>query len=114
MKKALPLSFTLLAAVTLAGCANDMTASSGGSRSEPIAREMPYKPGTGVVQSWAPTPGSAAAGTSGRMDPTPGTGNIRMAIKMDDGGVQYIDTDSRDFPVGTRVRLTENRIIERP
>jgi uncharacterized protein YwbE len=37
-----------------------------------------------------------------------------MAVKMDDGTVQYVDTDSRDFPVGTRVRLTEDKMITRP
>jgi hypothetical protein len=28
--------------------------------------------------------------------------------------VQYIDTDSRDFPIGTRVELTPDHIIKRP
>jgi hypothetical protein len=39
---------------------------------------------------------------------------LRMAIRMDDGTVQYVDTDSRDFPVGTRVELTPDRVIRRP
>jgi len=109
MKAALTLS---IAAAALAGCANDMTSYSGlDKRTDIVAKPMPYKAGSGIVQSWAAAP-SPAAGASGRVDP--GAGTLRMAIRMDDGTVQYVDTDSRDFPVGTRVQLTEDHIIKRP
>jgi hypothetical protein len=39
---------------------------------------------------------------------------LRLGIRMDDGTVQYVDTDSRDFPIGTRVELTSDHIIKRP
>jgi hypothetical protein len=113
MKAALAL--TVLAAA-LAGCATDTTTTSGSSRTEPVVRQMPYKPGTGVVQSWSAAP-SPAAGASGRVDPrsaASGSGMLRLGIKMDDGTVQYVDTESRDFPIGTRVQLTQDHVIKRP
>lgn len=109
MKAALTLS---LAAAALAGCASTETGSTGSSRTEPIVRQMPYKAGSGVVQSWAQAP-SPAAGASGRADPSSG-GLLRLGIRMDDGTVQYVDTESRDFPVGTRVELTPDKEIRRP
>ena len=109
----LPLSLAI-AAGFLAGCANDMSSTSGlDKRPNIVAQPMPYKAGTGVVQSWAAAP-SPAAGASGRVDPSGGTGMLRLAITMDDGTVQYVDTDSRDFPVGSRVELTPDHIIKRP
>jgi outer membrane lipoprotein SlyB len=114
MKAKAALTLSILAAA-LAGCAGNepnVSSTSGlDKRGEPVVRQLPYKPGTGVVQSWSQAP-SPAAGASGRVDPASGT--LRMAVKMDDGTVQYVDTDSRDFPVGTRVRLTEDKMITRP
>lgn len=107
MKAALTVS---LIAASLAGCAGTQTTST--SRTEPIVHQMPYKAGIGVVQSWAAVP-SPAAGASGRVDPS-GSGLLRLGIRMDDGSVQYVDTDSRDFPIGTRVELTPNKEIRRP
>ena len=108
MKAALTAS---LVAAALAGCAMDAGAPER-SRPEPIVNQMPYKAGSGVVQSWSAVP-SSAAGASGRVDPT-GTGMLRLGIRMDDGTVQYVDTESRDFPVGTRVELTPDKVIRRP
>lgn len=106
MKAALTFS---LAAAFLAGCANDMTRTAeSGSREAPAARQMPYYPGTGTVASWSPSPNAAAGGTGRPMGEL-----LRMEVKMDDGKTQFIDTESRDFPVGTRVRLSENREITR-
>ena len=104
---------SLAAAAALAGCGNNEVKSTSGldRPAQPVVTQMPFKAGSGIVQSWAAAP-SPAAGASGRVDPAGGT--LRMAIKMDDGTVQYVDTDSRDFPVGTRVQLTPDRIIQRP
>ena len=70
--------------------------------------QFQYRPGTGVIESVsrAPTPFTAAAGGS-----APETLN-RLKIRMDDGRTQYIDTDAYPAP-GTRVRLTEGRLIEK-
>jgi hypothetical protein len=113
MKAALTVSVITAA---LAGCAGNepqVTSTSGLDRRPDItARQMPYKAGTGVVASWAQAP-SPAAGASGRVDPT-GSGMLRLGIRMDDGSTQYVDTESRDFPIGTRVELTPGREIRRP
>ncbi|HZM36348.1 MAG TPA: hypothetical protein VFC18_17920 [Burkholderiales bacterium] len=106
MKSALTFS---LAAALLAGCTYDTARTAASDpRPAPEARQMPYYSGAGVVTSWSPSP-NAAAGGSGR----PMGDLLRMEVKMDDGRTQYIDTESRDFPVGTRVRLSENREITR-
>jgi hypothetical protein len=113
--KVAPTLVLSLAAVSLAGCAGDssVTSTSGlDKRPNLVSQPMPYKAGTGVVQTWAAAP-SPAAGASGRVDPA-GGGMLRLGIRMDDGRIQYVDTDSRDFPIGTRVQLTEDRIIQRP
>src|SRR5262245_48782682 len=70
--------------------------------------QFQYRPGTGVIESVsrAPTPFTAAAGGS-----APETLN-RLKIRMDDGRTQYIDTDTHPEP-GTRVRLTDGRLIEK-
>ena len=102
MKAAPTLSLIpLLAAAALAGCAGTEASSTSGLDKRPdiVTRQMPYKAGTGVVQSWA-----AASGTD----------MLRLGIRMDDGTMQYVDTVSRDFPVGSRVQLAEDRTIRRP
>lgn len=105
----------VFAAAALAGCAgNEPTVSSTSGldkRPDLVAQPMPYKAGTGVVQTWSAAP-SPAAGASGRVDPSGGM--LRLGIRMDDGRMQYVDTDSRDFPIGTRVELTEDHLIKRP
>ena len=62
------------------------------------------------------------AGTSGTDRPEPPVGVpsssggrlVRLAIKMDAGGdLQYVDTDSDQFPKGTRVELTSNGMIRK-
>jgi hypothetical protein len=35
----------------------------------------------------------------------------RLKIRMDDGRTQYLDTDSTGFAPGTRVQLTDERLI---
>jgi hypothetical protein len=97
-------SIAALAFISLAGCAwmyapqKDITGT-----------QFQYRPGTGIVESVSPAPApfSAAAGGSGpeRLN--------RLKIRMDDGRIQYIDSDAYPAP-GTRVRLTEGRLIEKP
>jgi hypothetical protein len=47
----------------------------------------------------------ASAGTTAPMQ--------RLEIKMDNGTVQYVDTPNREFTRGTRVTLTEDRLIRK-
>ena len=101
-------SLAALAFVSLAGCAwytpqTDITG-------QPFA----YRTGSGVVESVsrAPAPFTAAAGgtaPSSAYEPA----LYRLKIRMDSGRIQYIDTESTEFTRGTRVRLTDERLIEK-
>jgi hypothetical protein len=76
--------------------------------------ELPYHPGHGVVvaASQAREPLSAAAGgTSRAVSATPA--NYRLAIRMDDGTMQYLDVDNPQITVGSRVELGADRTIRR-
>lgn len=105
VKTAVPLA--ILAAALLGACAGPRTSER--TAAAPAAQPVTYQAGTGVVQSASPAPTLASAGAS-----TPsGAALQRLAIRMDDGRMAYVDTSSREFPVGTRVRLTPDRMIER-
>ncbi len=101
MLKAAALS--LLAAAALAGCASrgPQPVSSAGATAPTDARivpqAMPYRPGTGVVQS--------VSRSSDAREPL-----SVLAIRMDDGGMQYVDTAS-DVRAGSRVQLTPDHKI---
>ena len=76
--------------------------------------EIPYHPGQGVViaASQAREPLSAAAGgTSRAVSATPA--NYRLAIRMDNGTMQYVDVDNPEITVGSRVVLGADRTIRR-
>jgi hypothetical protein len=133
MKK-LALFVPFLAAAALAGCATEEprgtpgpVTSSGGavvaSGSAPVVSygatpvvgravvvpAIAVRPGTGVVESVTAVPhmGSASAGAS-----VPGNAS-RLGIRMSDGTLQYVDYESRDIPVGSRVELTAEGYIRR-
>ena len=72
---------------------------------QPITNAVPYTAGSGVVQRVFPTPAGPGA--------APAQATQRLEIKMDNGKVQYVDTTSNEFPKGTRVTLTEDRVIGR-
>ena len=93
-----------VAFTSLAGCAWMYT-----PQADITGQQFQYRPGTGVVQSVAraPTPFTAAAGGTTAPDPL-----YRLKIRMDDGRIQYLDT-SDQFAPGTRVRLTDERLIEK-
>ena len=76
--------------------------------------EFPYHPGQGVViaASQAREPLSAAAGgTSTAVSTAPA--NYRLAIRMDNGTMQYLDVDNPEITVGSRVELGADRTIRR-
>jgi hypothetical protein len=77
-------------------------------------QELPYRAGAGVViaSTQAPAPVNAAAGGSvaaASTSPMP----HRLAIRMDRGGVQYVDTDNPEINVGSRVELGADRTIRK-
>ena len=120
--------FSAVAAALLAACASGPNVSERSS-SAPVAQQIPYRGGNGVVSSVtrAPAPATASAGASapnrdasasaGRDSAAPaGGGYSRLGIRMDDGRMQYVDVEpgtpgAAELPVGTRVQLTEQRMI---
>ena len=105
--KRLALPLTLLAIAGLSSCSTPpQTGGPARPGANVVTYEHPYRAGTGVVQAVMPVPGSAATGASA--EPMQ-----RLEIKMDHGGVQYVDTASREFTKGTRVQLTEDRLLKR-
>ena len=61
--------------------------------------------GTGRVESITGVPTSSGAGST-----APGSMR-RLGIKMDDGTVQYVDTDVPNISIGERVSLTSDGYI---
>lgn len=103
MKRTLVALAAFSLAGSLAGCAWYP------SQSNVASAQFQYRPGSGVVESVAaaPRPFMAAAGGSA-------PDNLyRLKIRMDDGRMQYIDTSDGALAPGTRVRLTDGRLIER-
>ena len=105
VRLAVPLS--LLALATLSACTTPPSTGGPAARSPNIVTNVhPYRAGTGVVQAVMPVPATAAAGSSA--EPMQ-----RLEIKMDDGRIQYVDTLSREFTKGTRVQLSEDKLIRK-
>jgi hypothetical protein len=105
VRLAVPLS--LLALATLSACSTPPQTGGPAQASPKIVTNVhPYKAGNGVVQAVMPAPATAAAG--GSAEPLQ-----RLEIKMDSGGMQYVDTSSREFTKGTRVQLTEDKLIKK-
>jgi hypothetical protein len=105
VRLAVPLSIIALA--TLSACSTPPQ-TGGRAQSTPniVTNVHPYQAGTGVVQAVMPAPTGAAAG--GSAEPMQ-----RLEIKMDNGRIQYVDTLSREFSKGTRVQLTEDKLIKK-
>lgn len=135
MRLALPLS--LAAALGLSACGSEPKKAAPPALSSTPAptQSSAYRPGSGVVQSVMPAPRMASAGASTAGASTPATttrGDAvaapgssagasgapmqRLAIRMEDGTVQYVDMAGPDVPpVGSRVQLTPDRqIIRQP
>ena len=80
--------------------------------------EIPYRPGQGVViaATQARPPISAAAGgTASAVSPSGqyAPAGIRLTVRMDNGPVQYVDTDDPEITVGSRVELGPDRTIRK-
>jgi hypothetical protein len=108
-KLAIPLSILALAAA--GGCTTYEVARPANTfTSAPIVGQpVAYHTGTGTVTRIGYSPSySAAAG--GSTVTTPQRMN-RLTIRMDNGAVQYLDTDSNEFRSGMRVELLPDRTI---
>jgi hypothetical protein len=65
------------------------------------------RPGFGRIESITSLPSTAAAGAGSKP-------MRRIAIKMDDGTVQYIDTPTQNMNIGDRVELTTDGYLRHP
>jgi hypothetical protein len=70
------------------------------------APQAALRPGTGRIEAMSATPQLSAAGGS-----APGAMK-RLAVKMEDGSVQYVDSDAPGLAVGQRVELTRDGYIK--
>ena len=108
MAKLIPLTVIAAAVATLGACSTPPQ-SGGPSQSTPqvVTNVHPYTAGSGVVQSVSPTPvmPGAASGSSAPLQ--------RLEVKMDNGSTQYVDTASREITKGSRITLTEDKLIKR-
>lgn len=129
-KIALPL--TLATAAALAACASPETKTQASApKGPPVVasvseRTIDYRPGMGVVESVSRAPAFSSAagagspvrsststvGASGAPVTSSGEQMYRLAIRMEDGRVQYVDTDE-NYTVGTRVELLPEKYIRR-
>ena len=111
---AIPLSIFAVAALT--ACGSPPYAPAQANAAPIVPQTTGYRPGTGVVVSTtvAPAPmGSASGGTATGASSNSAGRLARLAIRMDDGTVQYVDTDGNEFKPGTRVELTPDGLIRK-
>ena len=103
-----------LAIVTLAfGLAACSSAPPSGS-GRISTNELPYHAGQGVVIAAAqarPPISAAAGGTASAASAAPA--GHRLTIRMENGTLQYVDTDNREITVGSRVELGADHTIRK-
>jgi hypothetical protein len=97
------IALSVVAAFALSACASQP----GPSQQKVFTNVYPYTPGQGTVTAVMPAPGqgSAAAGATAPIQ--------RLEIRMDNGAVQYVDVPSKDFAKGTRVNLSQDKLIRK-
>ena len=107
---AAPLS---ILAIALAACSSyqpSPTSSAPASTIKPS--ELPYQAGFGVVQNVKPAPAPMAGVGGSSPSTSSGAPMHRLTIKMDNGKMQWVDTDSADIKQGMRIELTPDRFIK--
>jgi hypothetical protein len=72
------------------------------------AAPAPLVAGNGRVETIVPMPSSAAAGG------TAANANKRVGVRMDNGVVQYLDTNAAGLSVGDRIEITSDGMMRRP
>lgn len=131
------LSLILLAALALGACATysparnastvataepgvvvgnaTLTVPAGAQITGPSALQTTYQPGFGVIESIAlvrynPPAGTASTGGSR----PPQLIAYRLTARMDDGSLQAVDQENRNFKVGDRIEFaSDGRIVRR-
>ena len=72
-----------------------------------VVHAVTLRPGMGRIESMGPAPAAASAGG------TAPSAMHRLAIRMDDGTMQIVDTPSPGLSVGDRIELTGEGFIRR-
>ena len=132
----LAISFSI-AALALAACSEPQIqpAALPATAAPIVPQAVAYAPGYGTVETvllrdapissarggTATGASSHPAGTSATDRPEPPVGVpsssagrlVRLGIRMQDGTMQYVDTDSDQFPKGTKVLLTSDHILKK-
>jgi len=99
---------SIVALALLGGCIHERE-----SNAPTIAtQQMPYQPGSGTVTAVTSTPRPVRSGAGATAAPS--APSYRLTIRMDNGTVQYLDTDSADFRPGSRIELLPDRSIRMP
>jgi len=114
-KLAIPFS---IAALALAACAgpNEVQTPIGANAAPIVPQPLAYAPGYGTVESvlFRDVPMSSVSGGTATGVPSNSAGRaVRLGIRMQDGTLQYVDTDSDQFPKGTKVLLTSDHILKK-
>jgi hypothetical protein len=68
----------------------------------------PLQAGIGRIETIVPSPSAAAAGASAPSN------NKRVGIRMDNGTVQYLDTNAAGLAIGDRIEITSEGYMRRP
>lgn len=74
-----------------------------------VPQTVALRPGHGRIEAVSAIPSSASA-SAGASAPS----GHRLAVKMDDGTLQYVDTNAINLAVGDRIELTRDGYIRRP
>jgi len=99
-----PLLLALLAS-TLAACS---TFHGGASPEGTIVSPGNFRSGSGVISSVSVLPNANENAAAGASDKRPDRNLYRVALQMDNGGFQQVDTDNASFMAGQAVELTND------
>jgi hypothetical protein len=74
----------------------------------PQATVATLRPGAGRIETIAAVPSTSGAGS------TAASSARRISVRMQDGTLQYVDTEAPNLSVGDRVELTSEGYIRHP
>ena len=103
---------SILAALAMAGCTTSYDAPSSAAGAKPSVAVAPAVR-AGIIEAISLTSLPTAASAGGTL-PAVTSGPYRVALRMDDGTVQIIQTYSRAFLVGDRVQIMPDGKLNRP
>ena len=75
---------------------------------------QPATGGTAVVVPAAPAPLRVGIGSIDSITPVPNSTNKRVAVRMADNTMQYLDTAATGLNVGERIEITSDGFMKRP